>query len=82
MRVICGIEFLQLSDAFLSFVYTRSNCASSSASSKLLLSVFDRVMTGAIVEKDSPERGVAATMLVRVFDRLLSLLCNMTGGGI
>jgi hypothetical protein len=39
-------------------------------------------MDGASVENDSPERGVAALMLVKVFDRLLSLLCRMTGGGI
>jgi hypothetical protein len=55
---------------------------SSSDSSKLLVIVLVLVMFVASVEKDSPDLGVAALILVIVFVRLLSLLCNMTGGGV
>ena len=48
---------------------------------ELLVIVFVRVMVVARVEKDSPDLGVAALILIIVFVRLLSLLCKMTGGG-
>lgn len=75
------MEALQLSQAFLSRWYTLPNCVSSSVSSKLLVRVFDLDIVVANVNDDSPERGVAVLMLVKVFVRLVSLLCSMTGGG-